>query len=327
VESDNGTSTLSAVRRDAIITQELDLAYSGLQARLARAAATLVLASGPPGGAYAEVAQVLRERALAAGVRLDIVSGEGSVGNVRALADGSALFALVQNDVAAAAYAGSGRFGGTALPELRALGSLFPEAVQLVVRAGGPIKQLADLKGRRVDLGLDRSGSRTNALAILAANGVALDSLAAVTGHNLPEAAALLASGQIDALFATVHAPARALQALAARTPLAWIDLLPTDALRASGLVPLKMPARTYAGQSEPVQTLAATALMITRADVPAAQVESMLKLLFDGAATQRFEGSAMAQIGRDTARQGVMIPWAAAAAQFLDRTAAVPAK
>jgi TRAP transporter TAXI family solute receptor len=318
-------STLSAARREAIVTEELDLAYRGARARLTRSADTLVLASGPPGGAYAEMAQALSEHALHAGVHFEVLAGEGSVANVRALADDSAQFALVQNDVAAAAFAGSGRFGGAALPELRAVASLFPEAVQLVVRAGGPIRSLADLKGRRVDLGLERSGTRTNALAILAANGMPLDSLGASSASSLPDAAELLASGKIDAMFTTVHAPARALQVVAARTPLAWIDLLPTDALRASGLIPLKLPARTYARQNEPVQTLAATALMVTRDDVNAKAVQRMLSLLFDTADPRAIDSAVLSQVNRETAREGVPIPWAPGAEAFLSAARSAP--
>ena len=310
------------------MTEALDEAYRTVQARLARAADTIVVAAGAEGGAYAEVARALQERARRAGTPLEVLSSDGSVGNIKLLYDGSAQFALVQNDVAAAAHAGRGRFGGAAQPDLRAVASLFPEAVQLVVRADGPIKSVADLAGKRVDIGPERSGTRANASAILAANGVAVESLASVTANKLPDAAALLAAGKIDALFATVHAPARALQVTAARTRLAWIDLLPTDALRKSGLIPLKMPARTYAGQADPVQTLAATGLMITRADVPAAQVETLLALLFGGGDGKRMEGSAPSQIDTHTAREGVLIPWFPAAEAFLPKAAPpVPAR
>lgn len=309
-------------RRDAIVVDALDAAYRDAEARLARAAKTVVLAGGPDGGEYAQVVRVIGERARRAGLHLAALTGEGSVGNIRLLHGGEAQFALVQSDIAAAAYAGRGRFGGASQTELRALASLFPEPVQLVVRAGGPIRSLADLKGRRVDIGPESSGTRVNALDVLAANGIAVDSLGAVSGSTLSEATALLAAGKIDALFATVHAPSRALQALAAKIPLAWIDLLPTDALRASGLLPLKLPARTYAGQAEPVQTLAATALLVTRADVPSAQVDALLGLLFGGAGEAIDQGSAVSQIRRRSAREGVTIPWYPGAEAFIDKAA-----
>lgn len=316
--------TVSDARREAILTETFDEAYRNAQARLQRTADTIVLAGGVEGGEYAGVARAIADRAARAGVHFEARTGEGSVGSIGQLHRGEAQFALVQSDIAVAAFAGRGRLGGAAQPELRAVASLFPEPVQLVVRAGGPIKSIADLPGKRVDIGPENSGTRANALAILAANGIALDSLAATTRSGLADAAALLAAGKIDALFATAHAPARALQAAAARTPLAWLDLLPTDALRESGLMPLKLPARTYPGQTEPVQTLAATSLLVTRADVPAAQVDAVLKLLFDSGAARPEEGSAMSQIQRRSAREGVAIPWHPEAEAFI---AKVPAK
>jgi TRAP-type uncharacterized transport system substrate-binding protein len=87
------------------------------------------------------------------------------------------------------------------------------------------------------------------------------------------------------------------------------------------------MPARTYAGQAEPVQTLAATGLMITRSDVPAQQVDAVLKLLFEPGIGQGAEGSAAALIGVSTARAGVLIPWFPAAEAFLAKAPTVPSR
>jgi len=320
-------ATPSAAEREAIVTEAARTAYHDATARLQRVENTLVLADGPNGGVYEEVERAISERAAKTGIAFEARNSEGSLGNIRLLAGGSAQFALVQSDIAIAALHGRGRFGGAAQPDLRAVASLFPEAVQLVVRADGPIRSISDLKGQRVDVGLERSGTRANALAILTAHGVPFDTLAGTSGSTLADAAALLGAGKIDALFTTSHAPARALQTLAAKTRLAFIDILPTDALRESGLVPLKLPARTYAGQAEPVQTLAVTALLVTRADVPAGQVAAMLKLLFPAGGVQRFESSAIEQITMRSAHEGVSIPWHPAAEAFLAKASALPAK
>ena len=47
----------------------------------------------------------------------------------------------------AAALAAEGQ-----MAELRALGSLFTEPIQVVVKADSPLTSIADLKGKRVDL-------------------------------------------------------------------------------------------------------------------------------------------------------------------------------
>ena len=55
---------------------------------------------------------------------------------------------------------------------LRALGSLFPEPIHLVVAAGSPIREVADLRGKRVDIGLPSSGTRYDAVMVLEAYGL-----------------------------------------------------------------------------------------------------------------------------------------------------------
>jgi TRAP transporter TAXI family solute receptor len=307
---------LSESERETILREEFEQAYARARARLDKAARVAVLASGPVGGAYAELAQALEARAAKARLPFEAVPSEGSLGNIRLLNERTAQFALVQNDVARNAHAGRGRFSGAPQPDLMAVASLFPEAIHLVARADGGIAGVADLRGKRVDLGLPGSGTRTNAAALLEVSGIAERELAAVSGSSLPDAAAALAAGRIDAFFATIHAPAREIGRLAARTKLALVPIGPSRDLVESGLVPLTLPALTYAGQATPVPTLAATALLLTRADVAPATVEAMLSLLFEhreGSAT-----AAVAQVAVARALDGVAIPLHPAAQTWL---------
>jgi TRAP transporter TAXI family solute receptor len=318
--------TLSAAERDRIVVEELERAHLAARQRLHRAEREVALAGGPPGGAYAAVAQALAARADAAGVPLlALTSSSGSVGNLRLLAGGQAQFALAQNDVAELAHAGRGRFAGAAQTDLRAVASLFPEPVHLVAAAGAGIASVADLRGKRVGLGPLDSGTRVNALAVLVAAGVDPDALGTASDAALPEAADALAAGRLDALFATIHHPAAALTRLAGRTRLAWIAIEPSATTRGVGLVPFELPARTYPGQTKPVPTLAATALLVTRADMPPAQVQAMATLLFDTPDANRAQNAALAQIGLRTAREGVTIPWHPQALAFLDANAPQP--
>ena len=89
--------------------------------------------------------------------------------------------------------------------------------------------------------------------------------------------------------------PARALQRAFARTPLVLVPIGPARELLDAGFVPLTLPARTYARQAGPVPTVAATAMLVTRPDVPQAQVEAMTALLFD-----RKEGAGHRRRGPD---------------------------
>ena len=307
---------LSESQRESILREEFEHAYARARARLDRAAQVAVLASGPVGGAYAELAQALEARAAQAALPFQVVRTDGSLGNIRLLNDGTAEFALVQNDVARNAHAGRGRFSGAPQSQLRAVASLFPETIHLVARVGSGIAGVGDLRGKRVDLGLPGSGTRTNAAALLAVSGVAEAELASVSGSSLPDATAALAAGRIDAFFATIHAPAREIGRLAAQTKLVIVPIGPSRELIDSGLVPLTLPALTYAGQTAPVPTLAATAVLVTRADVASTTVEAMLRLLFErrgGTAT-----AAVAQVAVTSARDGAAIPLHPAAETWL---------
>jgi TRAP transporter TAXI family solute receptor len=195
----------------------------------------------------------------------------------------------VQADVAAQALAGQGPFAqGGPLTTLRALGSLFPEAVHLVVLPDSPIKAVEDLRGKRVDIGAPQSGTRASALALLAAHGVAVADLREA-GQGSPERAVRrLVAGQLDAFFVTIAPPAHSLQELAAKWGLRLVGLRPDAVTRLvgerSGLVTMTIPPNPSPGQGEPVATGATAALLVTPADSPDGEVEKIVGVAHGGA-------------------------------------------
>ncbi|GIK87476.1 MAG: hypothetical protein BroJett026_29570 [Betaproteobacteria bacterium] len=307
---------IGEAEREAILLEEVEGAVRNARRRLEHAATLVELAAGPAGGAYAEVRAALEARAAAARVPFAAQPSAGSVANVRLLHEREVQFALVQNDVARAAYLGSGRFAGAPQHDLRAVASLFPEPVHLVTMAGRGVASVADLRGRRVNLGAEGSGTRSNATAVLAAHGLPVEALAAARDLDVPDALRALADGTLDAAFVTVHAPARELQRAFVAGQYALVPIGPAPALLDAGLVPLALPARTYARQAGPLPTVASTALVVTRSDVPDPMVDAMLAMLFE-----RREGvptAAVSRIGPATARVGVALPWHPRADAFL---------
>ena len=223
-------------------------------------------ASGPEDGEYYPIAEsvIARIAQLDARIRVRNLVTQGSVENARIGAK-EADYALIQSDVAAQASAGEGPFAqGGAVTSLRALGSLFPEPVHVVVSAGSPIRTVADLRGKRVAVGAPSSGTRADALAVLAANGLDPKDLGEARDEGMEGAAAQLRAGRLDAFFATVGAPTRQLQRLATRHPIRLLSLDPAAierlVTRNPGLVRLVLPANTYPEQKENVTTVAATA-------------------------------------------------------------------
>src|SRR5262249_9800195 len=101
------------------------------------------------------------------------VASNGSVANVAAIAAGSAQSGVAQSDIAYWAYTGTGIYTGRPKVDvLRAIATLYPESVQLVVRKGAGIKSVADLRGRKISLDESGSGTLVDARLILQAFGL-----------------------------------------------------------------------------------------------------------------------------------------------------------
>ena len=151
-------------------------------------------------------------------------STEGSVENARRLAEGHLEAALCQADVAYWAYHGEGPFAGEGAREgLRALAYLFPEVMHLVVRRDAAIREVKDLKGKRVSLDLAGSGTRADAELVLAAFGVKASQVE-LQDLSASDGVERLAAGELDALFLMAGAPAPSVTQLA---DAGLIDLVP----------------------------------------------------------------------------------------------------
>ena len=311
-------------RDKQIIAEELSRAVDNIQLRIGEAGNALMVLAGPEGGEYSRFLM-----SVVAGIRdaapMQVATSEGSVENVLLIDRGGARLGIVQSDVAAAAVTGAGLFAGTGpLAHLRAAARLFPEPVHVVVRANSGITSLPELVGRRVALGAVSSGTRQTARRLLEVAGIDVRQLEDTEADSPQEALDRLIKGEIDAVIEVVSAPWRQLETAMHMAPLV---LVPLDlnarleiATGAHGLFPLTIPARTYPGQAEPVPTVAATALLLVRDDVPDEVVTSTLDLLYAAAAS----GSAGVQatrLSKDRALDGVTIPLHPAAARYFSRS------
>ena len=104
----------------------------------------------------------------------------GSAANVDLIKSRRIDSGLCRADIAYWAFNGSGmyRLSG-AVANLRAIASLFPEAVHVVVRRDSGITSLAGLRGKRVAIGEQDSSVRVTARAILDAAAIPENTLQA----------------------------------------------------------------------------------------------------------------------------------------------------
>ena len=303
-------------QQDEIIADELARAAENIERRVRRRERVFTLATGPEDGEYARFgnAVLAAVNEAAPGVKLRQRHTAGSVDNAWLLARGEADYAVVQSDVAAAAVSGQDVFArGSPLDNLRAVGGLFPEAVHVVVLPDSPVRSIAQLRGRRVDIGQPASGTRFDALAVLTAHDLTPKDLAEAREDGPTVAATRLRRKQIDAMFVTAAAPTRVLQQLAVSPGL---RLLPFEGASVErlvrerhGLSPLTLPANTYLRQQTAVPTVAASALLLTTVDAPAAEVQRVADLVFIRMPQQSGLGSDVVKVSAGNEQRGITIP------------------
>lgn len=237
----------------------------------------LVIASGEAGGFYAEFAELLAARLREADRPARVRATSGSVDNVRAVADGRAALGLTLADIVLAARAGETPFAEA--EPLLAIGRVYENYLQLVVRADDPATGLADLDGRTVSLGNAGSGAAIVGDRLLAVAGIA----PRVLRLGLRDATEKLADREIDALLWSGGLPTPAIAELAGRLPVRLLPLAAQlPALRRNhGSVYARavVPQRVY-GAGESVETIGVANLLVaTRAlsDTAAGDVARVL--------------------------------------------------
>jgi TRAP transporter TAXI family solute receptor len=248
---------------------------------------------------------------------------QGSVENLRLVASDQIESGIAQSDVVSWAFAGTGVFAdGGPIEKLRAIASLFPESLHLVVRADGAIRALTDLKGMRISLGQTGSGTLADARIVLAAGGLNEQDLSASYLRS-GTAAADLSDGSIEGFFLIGGIPIPAVRALAATVPIRLIPI-PDDILsrmqeKYGSYDRSVIPADTYPGIDVATPTIGFHALWVVSSDASEDLIYAITKALWNES-TQRLL-DAHDPIGRDVriehALEGLSVPLHPGAMRF----------
>jgi TRAP transporter TAXI family solute receptor len=276
------------------------------------------LLSHPPGVGRCQAADVCGPAGLIVSTR----ASEGSIANVIAVNAGNVSSGIAQADVVALAVAGKGPFAKAGpSKQVRVIANLDGEDVHLLAAKNSTIKSVADLKGKRVSLSSEGSGTINTARAILAAYRLNEKSI----GPNYDpseKATELLQSGKLDAVFYVGGTPVNLIQQLldegvATLVPITGDGM--TRLLRAQPhLYAHTIPQGAYAGAGE-VATVAVDALWITDANQPDALIYGVVKSLFNPAnrATLNNERVGAHFIELPYAAKGTIAPLHPGAARF----------
>jgi TRAP transporter TAXI family solute receptor len=287
----------------------------GKSGKAAASPVEIKIYTGGTGGTYYPLGSKLAElitKYSNGKIKAVAVTSGASVANAKALAKGDAQCIFIQNDIAYYAYKGLHMFKGNPVINIRGVATLYPEVIQIVVRADSGIKSIYDLAGKKVVIGAQGSGTAVNAKQILEAAGL-WDKVTPIYA-DFRQGAQMLKLGQADAVFLTAGVPTAAITELSATTPVTLVQI-PDEILEKlhnegyKFYVKVVVPKGTYKGMTTDVQTLAVKAMIACDAKLPDDVVYTITKILFEHLDELRQAHERAKDISLSKALDGMSIP------------------
>lgn len=247
----------------------------------------LSIATGGTGGTYypygGGLAELIKEHVEGYDAVAEVTGA--SVENMGLVWRGDSDIAIGLADTVYQAYNGTGDFEGRQLENIRALASIYPNAVQIVTLADSGITSLQDLKGKTVSVGAPGSGTELNAKALLEANGITYEDIEE-RRLNFNETASAIRDGDIDAGFWSVGPPTSSILNLATTRDIRLIGLTDEEVARAreeeAVFSAYELRADLYEGMDEPVQTISVPNVLVNNAEMDEELAYQITKALFE---------------------------------------------
>ncbi len=217
-------------------------------------------------------------------VRTSVQSTKASVENLNLIDQGKGEVAFALGDSVKYAAEGNEEAGfRRPLDNLRAIGIIYSNVVQIVASAESGIESLEDLKGKGLSVGAPKSGTELNARAILGAADMSYDDLGKVEYLPFSESVELMKNRQIDATLQSAGLGVASIRDLSTSID---ITVVPVEASLVEGLgapyVATTIPAGTYDGQDEDVPAAAVPNYLVTSSEVDEELVYQMTKAIFE---------------------------------------------
>jgi TRAP transporter TAXI family solute receptor len=278
------------------------------------------IATGGTGGTYyplgGSMANIIKDET---GIDTNAEVSGASAENMTSLKDGAVEIAFTQTDIASYAKDGKLMFEGNVVDNVKAIGTLYPETVQIVTTEKSGVKTIADLKGKKVSVGAPGSGTFANAEQILEIHGITMEDIDA-KHLSFDESTAGIQDGSIDAAFVTAGTPTGAVEGLGATED---VVILTIEADKAEELIAKypyyakdEVPSGVY-GLTDTVPTVAVLAMLVVREDLSEQLVYDITKAIFEN--TDKI-GHAKAQlIKAENALNGVGIEVHPGAQKYYD--------
>ncbi len=277
------------------------------------------VATGGTGGTYyplgGMLAQMISNKVVIDGKKLSATAetGNASVANATLLSRRGIESAFVAADVLDAAYRGTKQFEGKNLKNLRALGALYPETVQLVVRANAGINSFEDLRGKSISSGSPGSGQWQLLGDLLVSYGMDRKTDIKEDYSSFSQSVEKIKDGNLDASLITAGAPTASVLELANYHDIKILPLTGPAIAKLQKVQPYYanaiLPANTYKGQTQDVKTIAVRAIWATHDQLDDETAYNVVKALYENTDTLAKVHVKGKEISLEKALESVSIP------------------
>ncbi|MEA3547262.1 MAG: TAXI family TRAP transporter solute-binding subunit [Thermodesulfobacteriota bacterium] len=250
------------------------------------------------------------------GIKATVESTGGSVYNINAVLTGELEFGIAQSDRQYQAYNGLAEWSQRGpQKDLRAVFSIYPESITLIVSEESGVKSVAEIKGKRLNVGNPGSGQLQNSKDVLAAYGMCLASIHAEQVKAV-EAPGLLQDEKIDAFFYTVgHPNGNIKEATSGRIKVRIVpingpgidDLLKKYPYYAKAVIPAKFYPNAV--NEDDIESVGVKATFVTSKNLDDTIVYAITREVFDNFEAFKKLHPAYAALTKENMLQGLSVP------------------
>ncbi|MCG7584607.1 TAXI family TRAP transporter solute-binding subunit [Photobacterium sp. OFAV2-7] len=266
----------------------------------------------PTGGAICKLVNKDRKQH---NVRCSVESTGGSIYNVNTMRAGELDFGIVQSDWQYHGYNGTSKFKDQgAYKKLRAVFSIHTEPFNIIARADSGINGVADLKGKRVNIGNPGSGDRATMGVVMDAMGWTNADFKLASELKGSERSQALCDNKIDAFVYVVGHPNGSIKEA---TTSCEAKLVPATGAAIDKVVAdnpyyakSTVPGGMYKGTNDDVNSFGVAATLVSSTDVSDDVVYALVKSVFENFNTFKRRHPAFANLKPENmVKDGLSIP------------------
>lgn len=238
----------------------------------------------PTGGAICRLVNKTRKEH---GIRCSVESTGGSVYNLNTIKAGELDMGVAQSDWQYHAYNGTSKFKEQGPnKDLRAVFSVHPEPFTMVARADSGIKNIMDIKGKRVNIGNPGSGQRGTMEVLMDAVDIKKSDLKLVSELKAAEQSKALCDNKIDAMVYVVGHPNGSIKEATTSCDSIIVNVNGPAVEKLIADTPYYrsavIPGGMYRGTSTDTNTFGVGATFVSSTNVPEDVIYNVVKAVFE---------------------------------------------